>query len=70
MKYVVDEIIDNIAILECLSNKEKKEVDLKLLPDDIYEGAVVIESTNYAIDKKTEIERRNLIQEKLNKIKD
>lgn len=69
MKYVIDEIIDDIAVLENLESKEKKEVSTSKLPKNIQEGNIVIEEAKYTLDLAEEKKRRSLIQEKLNKLK-
>lgn len=69
MKYVIDEIIDDIAILENLTTKEKKEINISFLPNNVKEGNVLIEEENFRLDKNSEANRRKLIQDKLNKLK-
>lgn len=69
MKYVIDEIIDDIAILENLTTKEKKEINLSFLPNNVKEGNILIEEGIFRLDKTTEANRRKLIQDKLNKLK-
>ena len=60
MKYVVDEIIEKIAILESLEDKTKKEVELSLLPATIKEGSIVKEELTYKEETKLAALRRNL----------
>lgn len=69
MKYVVDEIIDDIAILENLTTKEKREINISLLPKNIQEGNILTHEGTFKLDKTAEINRRKLIQDKLNKLK-
>ena len=70
MKYAVDEIIDDIAILENIETGEKKKLNISLLPNNIHDGNILVfENNEYRLDIKYEIERRNLLQDKLNKIK-
>lgn len=64
MKYVVDEIINDIAKLENIETKEIKEININLLPPNIKEGNVVIEGKTYTIDKEEEQKRNNSILEK------
>ena len=52
MKYAVDEIIDEIAIIENIETEEKKEVSIKVLPKNIKEGNVVVENITYKLDTK------------------
>ena len=69
MRYVVDEIIDDKATLESLTDRSVVVVDLNLLPENIYEGAVVLKKEIYEVDLDYEIERRRLLTDKLNKLK-
>lgn len=69
MKYAVDRIIDNIAVLENIETKEIKEVELSILPENIKEGNIVKEETTYILDKEEENIRRQRIAEKLNRLK-
>ena len=67
MKYAVDEIIDNIVTLEDIETKEKKYIEKELLPEDIYDGAILIyEDDTYKLDISEETLRRKRIIEKLN----
>ncbi len=69
MKFAVDEIIDNIAILENIETKEKKEVDLSILPKNIKEGNIVLEGEKYKLASDEEKTRRDAIREKLERLK-
>lgn len=70
MKFAVDRIENNIAILENLKTKEKKEISIQLLPSDIKEGMIIIKNNNkYYIDKDEEIKRRKRIITMFNKLK-
>lgn len=70
MKFAVDRIENNIAILENLKTKEKKEISIQLLPSDIKEGMIIIKNNNkYYIDKDEEIKRRKRIISMFNKLK-
>jgi len=70
MRYAVDKIIDNIVLLENIETQEKFEIDISLLPPNIHDGNIILfENNEYKLDTKYEIERRKLIEEKLNKIK-
>lgn len=70
MKYAVDQIVGDIVILENLDTSELIEVDVSLLPEDIYDGMIVkyVDGV-YFSDKEAENERFNRIQEKLNRLK-
>ncbi|MCI8460483.1 MAG: DUF3006 family protein [Bacilli bacterium] len=69
MKYAVDEIIDEIAIIENIETEEKKEVSIKVLPKNIKEGNVVVENITYKLDTKEEEIRRKIIKDKLERLK-
>jgi len=70
MKYAIDRIEGNIAILEDITNNKKIEVDTKELPPDIKDGSIVIFENNvYSLDLETESERRKRIMAKFNRLK-
>ena len=70
MKFAIDRIENNNAILENLKTKEKKEISIQLLPSDIKEGMIIIKNNNkYYIDKDEEIKRRKRIITMFNKLK-
>lgn len=58
MKWAVDRIIDNIAILENIDSLEKKEVDISLLPSSIKDGTILIFKDNTYIEDISEEEKR------------
>lgn len=69
MKYAIDQIIDNIAILENIETKEKLEVDTNLLPKNIKEKNILVEKNGkYFKDKKEEEVRLKRIEEKLKRL--
>jgi hypothetical protein len=69
MKFVVDRIEGDFAVLECVDTKEKKEESLLNLPV-VKEGDVLIFKDNlYGVDNKAREERMKIIQEKLNRLK-
>ncbi len=70
MKYAVDSIIDEIAVIENLETQEKKEVSLELLPEEIQEGNILLYNDNeYYIDREYEVKRRQTLEEKLEQLK-
>lgn len=70
MKYAVDSIVDDIAVLEELETKEKKEVALSLLPEETQEGNILVyENYEYYLDKQYEAIRRETLEEKLERLK-
>lgn len=70
MNYAVDRIDENIATIENINNKEKKEVPLELLPKNVKEGSVItLENDTYILNSNEEETRRKIIEEKLNRLK-
>lgn len=70
MKYAIDKIENNIALLESLEDKTKKEVSLDILPKDIKEGTILTYNNNeYKIDLDTEKERKESIKNKFAMLK-
>ncbi len=69
MKFSVDQIIDEIAVLENIETKEKKTVNLIELPEEVQEGNILILKETYMIDKQEEITRRQTIEEKMAELK-
>ncbi len=70
MKFSVDRIENNIAILENINSKEKKELNTSILPKDIKEGTILeFNNNNFEIDEQAESIRRQRIIEKFNKLK-
>lgn len=69
MRYAVDSIVDEIAVLENIETKEKKHVNLNILPEEIQEGNILILEETYRIDKQYEKTRRKTLEEKLEELK-
>ena len=70
MKYAIDRIEENIAILENINTKEKLEINITELPKGIKEGSILVFKDNkYIIDEAEEENRRKIILEKFNKLK-
>ena len=69
MKYVIDRIEEEIAILQDLNTKEFFNINIKELPDNIKEGTYLIKNKVYKIDKKTEDRKRKGIRERFNKLR-
>lgn len=69
MKYAVDRIINNIALLENIENGTKTEISINLLPKSLHEGAIIVyKNGTYLLDETEEEKRRRLIQEKFQKL--
>lgn len=70
MNYAVDRIDENIATIENIINKEKKEVPLELLPKNVKEGSIItLKNDTYILNSNEEEARRKIIEEKLNRLK-
>ena len=70
MKYAIDRIENNIAVLENIKTKEKREINIKDLPRGIKEGSILsLENNLYKLDNDEEEKRRKLIIEKFNSLK-
>ena len=67
MKYAVDSIVDDIALLENIKTKEKKWVNINLLPSIIHEGSILDENYNILINE--EIDRERKIKERFERLK-
>ena len=70
MKYAVDSIVDEIAVIEDIETGDKKEVSLELLPEEIQEGNILLFQDNeYYINREYEAVRRQSIEEKMEELK-
>lgn len=70
MRYIVDRIEGDIAVLECVDTKDIIEVSVYELPSSIHDGsALVYENDKYSTDENYEEERKKSIQEKFNRLK-
>lgn len=70
MKYAIDRIENNIAILENIETKEKINISTSLLPSNIKEGNILLYKDNiYILDETEEETRRTRIMDKFNKLK-
>lgn len=71
MKWAIDKIENNIAILEEITTKEKKEVSTLILPSSIHEGSILIfENNTYSLDIEIEQKRRQEILERFKRLRD
>ena len=70
MKYSVDRIENDIAILEDITTKEKIEINVNYLPKKIKEGTILEKKDDsFIIDEEEENIIRKRIMEKFNKLK-
>ena len=69
MKYSIDRIEENIAILENLEDGTKKEVNIELLPENIVEGSIIVEKETYELDLIEEQVRRDALKSKFDSLK-
>ena len=70
MKYAIDKIEKNIATLESLDTKEKKEISVELLPKGIEEGSILsYENDLYKLDEVTKEKRKTDIRNKFNRLR-
>ena len=68
MKYVIDRIENEIVILEELNTKEKIEVEVSKLPNEIKEGIVLKKEENFIIDTEETLSREEDISERFKKL--
>ena len=70
MKYSIDRKEDNVAVLENIEDKEKREVDISLLPKGSREGSILLfRNDKYELDLDEEEIRRKRIMEKFKRLK-
>lgn len=70
MKFAVDRIEDNIAVLENIETNELMSVDVTLLPSSIHEGSILVFINNtYISDNDEEEIRRKMIEERFMKLR-
>lgn len=69
-KYIIDEIIDNIVKLEDCNTKQIININKKLLPSNIFDGAVVIKKdNNYYLDMDEYSKKSASIRSRMEKLK-
>ena len=70
MKFAIDQINDEIAVLENIETAEKKELNLNELPPNIKEGTILVYTNDeYIVDEITENIRRKIISARFNRLK-
>lgn len=70
MKYAVDRIENDIAVLENLSDGSILKIKVNLLPTGITERDIVVKSENsFLLDQKEKDNRLRRIREKMDRLK-
>ena len=69
MKYVIDRIEEDIAVMQNLKTKEMLNINISELPANIKEGTFLIKNKIFKIDKKEEEKRRQAIRNRFNKLR-
>ena len=59
MKYCVDRIEENIAVLENMETRKMENIDINILPKDIKEGSIIEKKEDIYIHLYDEEEKRN-----------
>ena len=70
MRFAIDKIMDDIAVLENIDTGEIKNVDICILPKNIKETDILIlENGIYKLDINEKENRINMLKEKMNKLR-
>lgn len=70
MKYAIDRIENNIAVLENLETKEIIEVDISLLPEGSKESSIItIIDNEYKLDIEEQQVRKESLLNRFNKLR-
>ena len=70
MKYSIDRIENDIAVLENIDTNEIIEIEISLLPENIKESNIVIyENNKYKLDQETEDSRNKDLLSRFSKLK-
>ena len=70
MKYSIDRIENDIAVLENIDTNEIIEIEISLLPENIKESNIVIyENDKYKLDQETEDSRKKDLLSRFSKLK-
>ena len=70
MKYSIDRIENDIAVLENIDTNEIIEIEISLLPENIKESNIVIyENNKYKLDQETEYSRKKDLLSRFSKLK-
>ena len=70
MKYAIDKIENNVALLENIKDGSKKEVDIKMLPLNVKETDILsYDGKVYLVDSNEKEKRIKIIREKMEKLR-
>ena len=70
MKYVVDQINEQVCVLESLDNGELLEIGTDSLPDDISEGNILVfDNGSFIREVVEEKERKMSLRERMERLK-
>lgn len=70
MKYAIDKIENNVALLENIKDGSKKEVDIKMLPLNVKETDILsYDGKVYLVDNNEKEKRIKIIREKMEKLR-
>ena len=70
MKYVVDQINEQVCVLESLDDGNILEVLLDVLPDNIREGSILILNNDvFTVLVSEEVKRKESLRERMNRLK-
>ena len=70
MKYAIDKIENDVALLENIKDGSKKEVDIKMLPLNVKETDILSYNGKvYLVDNNEKEKRIKIIREKMEKLR-
>ena len=70
MKYAIDKIENNAALLENIKDRNKKEIDIKMLPLNVKETDILsYDGKVYLVDNNEKEKRIKIIREKMEKLR-
>ncbi|HIU40378.1 MAG TPA: DUF3006 domain-containing protein [Candidatus Aphodocola excrementigallinarum] len=70
MKYAIDKIENNVALLENIKDGSKKEIDIKMLPLNVKETDILsYDGKVYLVDNNEKEKRIKIIREKMEKLR-
>lgn len=70
MKYAIDKIENNVALLENIKDGSKKEIDIKMLPLNAKETDILsYDGKVYLVDNNEKEKRIKIIREKMEKLR-